>query len=189
MKYSFRLFIIALLLITSEGIQAAEKTWAGLSSSNWNLASNWQPAGIPAITDDIVFNGLVSNTNCSLPSSVVIKNMHVLSSYSGTISGNNTSSSVYTVSQDLQISGGTFSVGLSKFKVVGNVIIDGGILTKASGGICSINNLNISSGSFTIQDAIVEIIGNFLLSGGSFQTGSGSFTIKTSYSQKGEELE
>ena len=166
-------------------IQAAEKTWTGANSSSWNLSSNWQPAGIPAVTDDVIFNGLISNSNCALPSSVVIKNMQVLGSYSGTISGNNSSSAIYTVTNNLQISGGTFSVGLSKFKVVGNTTIDGGNLSKSSGGICTMNNVTINSGAFTIQNSPVEILGNLILSGGIFQTGSGSFTVKTSYQQNG----
>ena len=185
MKISSTLLIIVLQFLFTGVIQAAEKTWTGANTSSWNLASNWQPAGIPASTDDVVFNGLVSNSNCALPSSVVVKNMKVLSSYTGTISGNNSSSAVYTVTQNLQISGGEFSVGLSKFKVVGNVIVDGGNLTKSSGGICTLNNLTISSGAFTIQNAAVEILGNIILSGGILETGSGSFTVKTSYQQSG----
>lgn len=185
MKISSTFLIIVLQTVFAGMIQAAEKTWTGSNSSSWNLSSNWQPAGIPASTDDVVFNGSVSNSNCALPSSVVIRSMQVLSSYSGTITGNNSSSAIYTVTQNLQISGGTFSVGLSKFKVVGNVTIDGGNLTKSTGGICTMNNVTINSGAFTIQDATVEILGNLILSGGSFQTGSGSFTVKTSYQQSG----
>jgi hypothetical protein len=185
MKISFTFLLILLQAVFTGVIHAAEKTWTGANSSSWNLAANWQPAGVPASTDDVVFNGLISNSNCALPGSVVIKSMRVLSSYSGTITGNNSSSSVYTVTNNLQVSGGTFSVGLSKFKVVGNVIVDGGNLTKGSGGICTINNLSVSNGSFSIQDANTEILGNFLLSGGSFQVGSGNFTVKTSYIQSG----
>lgn len=185
MKYFSALYLLPILLVTSLNLKAVEKTWTGANSSSWNLATNWQPSGVPASSDDVVFNGSVSNTNCALPSSVVIKSMNVLSSYSGTITGNNSSSSIYTVTTNLQISGGTFTVGLSKFKVVGNVIVDGGNLTKGSGGICTINNLSVSNGSFSIQDATTEILGNFLLSGGSFQAGSGNFTVKTSYLQSG----
>lgn len=185
MKISSTFLIIVLQAVFAGMIQAAEKTWTGANSSSWNLSSNWQPAGVPSSNDDVIFNGSISNSNCALPSSVVVKSMQVLSSYSGTISGYNSSSAIYTLTQNLQISGGTFSVGLSKFKVVGNVIIDGGNLTKSTGGICSMNNLTISDGSFTIQDAPVEILGNLILSGGIFQTGSGSFTVKTSYQQSG----
>jgi hypothetical protein len=185
MKISSTFIIIAFHVLFTGVIQAAEKTWTGANSSSWNLSSNWQPAGVPSSTDDVVFNGLVSISNCALPSSVVVKSMQVLSSYSGTITGNNSSSAIYTVTNNLQISGGTFSVGLSKFKVVGNVIVDGGNLTKSTGGICTLNNLTISSGTFTIQNAAVEILGNLILSGGTFQTGSGSFTVKTSYQQSG----
>jgi len=185
MKTSTTFFLIALLVSLTGVIHAAEKTWTGANSSSWSLSSNWQPAGIPSSTDDVVFNGLVSISNCNLPSSVVVKSMQVLSSYSGTITGNNSSSAIYTVINNLQISGGTFAVGLSKFKVVGNLIVDGGNLTKSTGGIFTVNNLSISSGSFTIQNAAVEILGNLILSGGIFETGSGSFTVKTSYLQSG----
>jgi hypothetical protein len=85
MKISITFLVTMLQVVFTIAIQAAEKTWTGANSSSWNLASNWQPAGIPAITDDVIFNGLISNSNCALPSSVVIKNMQVLSSYSGTV--------------------------------------------------------------------------------------------------------
>jgi hypothetical protein len=185
MKISITFLIITFQVVFTGTIHATEKIWTGANSSSWNIPSNWQPAGVPSSADDVVFNGSISNSNCALPGSVVVRSMQVLSSYSGTITGNNSSSAIYTVTNNLQISGGTFSVGLSKFKVVGNVIVDGGNLTKSAGGICTMNNVTISSGAFTIQDANVEILGNLILSGGTFQTGSGSFTVKTSYQQSG----
>jgi len=54
MKISSTFLIIVLQTVFAGMIQAAEKTWTGSNSSSWNLSSNWQPAGIPASTDDVV---------------------------------------------------------------------------------------------------------------------------------------
>ena len=109
MKISITFLTIMLQVVFTGVIQAAEKTWTGANSSSWNIPSNWQPAGVPSSADDVVFNGSISNSNCALPGSVVVKSMQVLSSYSGTITGNNSSSAIYTVTNNLHISGASAS--------------------------------------------------------------------------------
>lgn len=50
-------FLVALLL--SKQLFAQNKTWVGGNSSgatNWNLAANWNPSGVPASTDDVIIN-------------------------------------------------------------------------------------------------------------------------------------
>jgi hypothetical protein len=46
-------------------IQNKSKTWLG-TTSNWNLASNWQPAGVPNITNCVIIPN-VSNLNAGAP--------------------------------------------------------------------------------------------------------------------------
>ena len=110
-----------LLAFIASSAHAAEKIWTGATGSNWNTAANWLPTGVPVTTDDVIFDGSVSSSGCSLPSSVIIRNLHVLPSYTGTISGMNQSSAILTVAQVMQLSGGTLSTGLSKLKVMGQL--------------------------------------------------------------------
>ncbi|MFM2286199.1 MAG: hypothetical protein RLZZ543_1696, partial [Bacteroidota bacterium] len=174
-----------LLVVVTGTANAAEKVWTGLSGSSWSTAANWQPSGVPTSTDDVVFDGTISNAVCSLPSTVVIRNLSVLPSYTGTINGNNNSSSILTISQVMHVSGGTISLGNSRLKVMNQLWLDGGSLVKGAGGICSLIDLRVNGGTFTIGNAPVEILGTFLMENGSFQTGTGAFTVAVSYQQSG----
>ncbi|MDJ1493705.1 hypothetical protein QNI19_12250 [Cytophagaceae bacterium DM2B3-1] len=54
----FHAFYILLLgsLLLSFNSQAASYTWNGSVSTDWNTATNWTPAAVPASTDDITIN-------------------------------------------------------------------------------------------------------------------------------------
>ncbi len=164
---------------------AAEKTWTGAAGSSWSSPANWQPAGVPANADDVVFDGNVSSISCNLPTTVIVHSLTVKPEYTGTITATNQSSAILTIMQNMHLSGGTLTTGLCKLKVMNELLVDGGTLNKGSGSICSLIDLKISSGSVIIGNGPVEILGNFLLDGGSFLTGSGSFFIKSSYLQNG----
>ncbi|MBJ6117519.1 T9SS type A sorting domain-containing protein [Pontibacter sp. BT310] len=52
---------IMLLCFSSESF-AEIKSWTGATSSDWNTASNWYPAGVPSATDDVIID-VVLNVN------------------------------------------------------------------------------------------------------------------------------
>ena len=54
--------ILFLLLLLSTFILYAQ-TWTGTSNANWNEAANWNPAGVPAVTANIVIPGSVASNN------------------------------------------------------------------------------------------------------------------------------
>jgi hypothetical protein len=184
-----RLYAIALSILISGfahgKLKAAEKTWVGTSSNNWNQASNWQPSGVPVLNDDVIFDGTVSSINCNLGTTTVVKSIHILDSYTGLIQGADSPQAILTVQTLLQVDGGTIDLRRSRLKSMQQLLINGGSVIKGNSGICSIVNLEINSGSFIIADPSVEILGNCLLVGGQFQTGAGSFTIGQSWNQSG----
>jgi len=50
-----RLFLVLVFVTFFIDALAVTKTWNGSSSTNWNTAANWTPAGVPTpFTDDIV---------------------------------------------------------------------------------------------------------------------------------------
>ncbi len=58
------LFLVCftMLLYTSHALAGTARNWTGGTSSDWNIASNWSPAGVPA-AGDILSIGTVAFTN------------------------------------------------------------------------------------------------------------------------------
>lgn len=53
------------------------KTWNGLESTNWNVANNWTPSGVPTINCDVLINNTVAciiNTNNAEAKSITVSN-------------------------------------------------------------------------------------------------------------------
>lgn len=55
-RYLLVVFLLGIQFIT----KAAVITWVGASGGNWNTASNWAPAAVPTLSDDVVFNTSVT---------------------------------------------------------------------------------------------------------------------------------
>ncbi len=96
--------------------EAAEKTWTGAISSSFNVAENWQPSGVPTMSDELFFSGTISSVDCNLSNITVVSGLHVLSNYTGTIRSNADASGIFTVQGEILLEGGTLDMGLSKFK-------------------------------------------------------------------------
>lgn len=56
--------MLAFTLICFTGF--AEKRWIGGNAGNWNLVSNWQPAGIPGSSDTVVLNNDLNTSSYSV---------------------------------------------------------------------------------------------------------------------------
>jgi len=165
--------------------EAAEKTWTGASNSNFNVAENWQPVGVPTMNDTIYFSGAVGSADCDLSDITVVAQVHVLSNYSGTIRSNANSSGIFTVQGNIILDGGTLNMGLSKFKSMQLLHINGGNFIKGNGGIATMINLSIDAGSFSTANCEVEILGDFNMSAGQISLGNGPFNMFGDYSQTG----
>jgi hypothetical protein len=48
---------IGLLTLGAQQARATARAWTGASSSSWNNAANWSPAGIPSASDDVTIAG------------------------------------------------------------------------------------------------------------------------------------
>ncbi|MEX1189457.1 MAG: T9SS type A sorting domain-containing protein [Bacteroidia bacterium] len=163
--------------------EAVEKTWTGSSSNSFNAANNWQPAGVPTTSDNIIFNGSVSSANCDFTGLTVVSALHVLPNYIGTIRSTANASGILTVQGEILLEGGTLDIGLSRLKSMQLLHVNGGTLIKGNGGIASMINVIIDAGSFTIANCEVEILGSFNMSSGQFTLGNGPFKINGTYSQ------
>lgn len=56
--YPIHVFLLGLFFlgVAAPQLQAAVFTWNGYVSSDWNTASNWTPAGVPDVSDDVVIS-------------------------------------------------------------------------------------------------------------------------------------
>lgn len=165
--------------------RAAQKTWTGANSNLWSEASNWQPAGVPGMNDEVVFDGSVSIVDCELGNITIIQSLRLTPNYSGTVSSNVSSDGILTVQGELLLEGGTLSIGSSRLKSMNLLHLAGGLLIKGSGGIFSMIDVNIESGNLRVENCEVEILGTFTMSEGSFELGTGDFVSSGNWNQSG----
>ena len=183
----FYFLIIAMCVSALSPIEllAATKTWVGSMNSNWSNPFNWQPSGIPATTDDVVFSGSSSNQSCNLPSTVIVKSISMLPNYTGSLIGSNSPSSILTVQQLFSIEGGTVNLNRSRFKSMQMLRINGGTFIKGNDGISSMINVELLGGSLSFGNGKVEILGSFTVASGNANLGSGIFTVNGAFIQSG----
>ena len=48
------LIFTTVFLFSIANMEAATKTWTGAAGSEWNIASNWSPSGVPSSGDDVI---------------------------------------------------------------------------------------------------------------------------------------
>ena len=94
----------AAALTCSNFAEAANLTWVGNTTANFNLGTNWNPAQLPVANDVLLFRAAGS---------------------SGTTLNNNLTAA-------LQINGFTFNAGASAFTLNGNSVTLGGDITNSS---------------------------------------------------------
>lgn len=179
------LLCISLVGLSAFSARAAQKTWLGASNNLWSEASNWQPAGVPGMNDEVVFDGSVSIVDCELSNITIIQSLRLTPNYSGTVSSNVSSDGILTVQGEILLEGGTLSIGASRLKSMSLLNLAGGLLSKGNGGIFSMIDVNVESGIITVENCEVEILGTFTISGGSFELGSGDFVSSGNWNQSG----
>ncbi|HEY5297312.1 MAG TPA: putative Ig domain-containing protein [Verrucomicrobiae bacterium] len=64
-KSILRALVVSCLIVATGIVRAATVTWANTNSGNWNVATNWIPAQVPASGDDVIITnaGTYSVTN------------------------------------------------------------------------------------------------------------------------------
>lgn len=161
------LTILIFILVQSVGF--SQKTFIG-TSSNWNLASNWSPSGVPTASDDVI---IPSGKTVSIPVNATVKSISISGSLSVADNlvltvGSNTSAGNFTVN-----SGGSFSMpggsGVSTLIIYGNFYNNGTSEFWKSNVIIVGDLLSPSSSALQNQGNVIvggNIIGAFNLTGG-----------------------
>lgn len=131
--------LTAILLSTFINSFATTYTWSATSAGSAGTSTNWSPNGVPAGSDNVIFDG-TSVQNCTWNISVV-NSFSVLSGYTGSIT---MSSGTRQIKQDIVINSGT--VTSTSGSLIRSVAGVAGSFILGSGGTFNHNN-----GTFVLQ--------------------------------------
>lgn len=141
---------------------ATTRTWTGAVNTNWNNAGNWNPAGVPATGDQLVFPGPASTVNNDI-AGLDVASLTLQAGY--TITGNG-----FTVDQTLALTAGAATIT--------PILTAGGSLSvtaSAGANLTLAGGLNLAGSSMTIGGAGNVVVTGGLSAGGSVtKTGTGT---------------
>lgn len=169
--------VIAGVILFVPHAEAATITWDGGGiTNNWSEAANWSGNVVPAIGDDVLFNGTsVKNSTWDVNGPAQIITLNVNASYTGTL----TMGRDVAISAEWNYAGASFSAGVSTITFVGAAggdFIPGTVsyaninIGKANNGSLYVTgtgmiqgNLIISGIANEIQNGTLEVRGNILI--------------------------
>lgn len=158
--------LVFTFLLAALALRADTKTWIGADGGAWGTAANWDPLGVPLITDDISISGFSGTIVINTLSSVTyVQSLNVINGSNVIFSGNNsarriTISCLGCNSGVESGSAATFTGGSGTqacdlyFLLAPNFVVDGTLTFTGSG-----NSDFISSG------ATVTVNGSLIFSG------------------------
>jgi len=180
----FLIILIFILLLGSVNNFAATKTWLG-NTTDWNTASNWNPASLPSSSDQIIIptspsggNMPTINSGSYTIKSLTIESGATLTQNNGTllVKGSQTSISgtynqtggTFLTDQTVTVnSGGSLNISCT-FHLADNIskdptdhlLVNGTINQK--NGVLNVKNLTINiGGNYTLNGTALDIFGAF----------------------------
>lgn len=174
------------VFVAPKKAEAATKTWAGGTSTDWATASNWSPSGVPAAGDDVIIGNFAPGNQPTLSASTTINSLTIngRSATIGTRGGCLTinTGQTLTISNNLAIngsSGGGTGVTCSAANSTGiiatttaNIIVGGNVsLANSTGGPPEEAIIVMGSGTLSVA-------GNWTKgSSSTFTAGTGTVTL------------
>lgn len=176
---------------------AQNKTWIGTSGSAFNVASNWNPAGVPTSVNDVI---IPTASNVLINSNIEIKSISLAGNAVVTVTGNISSTGASTIAQNATFTlNSGYLMGSGTYTNNGTIndngmtiantttIVNNGIYNVGTdgthyigGGTPTLNNtttgtinLNLNSGSFGGFSGQGTIINSGVIN----RVGTGAFTI------------
>jgi autotransporter-associated beta strand protein len=129
-------YILLATVLTLLNVRAADETWLGNTSANWNTAANWSPASVP-VANDLLFFDAAGSAGAALNNDIL----------AGTV-----------------FQGIYFTNTASAFTFSGNAIGLNGGITNASANAQVINNNVVLNGNSTLTN-IGSVTINGVISG------------------------
>ena len=138
----FNLLIFAvILLFTIASTEAATKNWTGATSSEWNIASNWSPSGVPSSGDDVIIP-VVANMPIIISGTVTIQKLTISAGATLTQTGG-----VLTPTDDIAIFG-LFIQNAGTFLTTKDITINNGGIVDMSAAFSG-HKLKVLAGGTT----------------------------------------
>jgi hypothetical protein len=172
------------------------KTWDGGATGNWNVSSNWSPAGVPVTGDDVVINtaGCTVTLDEHIGGGQTNTGLGSLTITTGKLYTNDGSNRMLTVTGATSIaSGGTLDctgsdiyLGVALYASTPSLDVDGtGIFIGGTGATHNIGNIQmktnavvtLTSGVTTLSTRNTNSYGMFYRNGGTFNHGSGKLVF------------
>ena len=149
--------ILFAILINATSLHADAKSWTGNVSNQWENASNWSPASLPSIGDDITISTVASGRYPIL------------------------STGTYTIATLKIQSPGTLTINNGTLNVNNHITIENGGTLNQNGGVLSTQNIELETGgTYNQVSGVLKISkklenkGSFIATGGTVEfTGSG----------------
>jgi hypothetical protein len=163
--------IISALLSAPNEIYSANKTWVG-NTSDWGIASNWNPAGLPNSNDDIIIPTLPLGGNTPILNSTTftIKTLTINPSGMLTINGGTLILRGSALIEGiLNVNSGTLDLNTNGQKVT----VDGGTINQ-DGGVVSTKDMELkNSGTYDQTNGEFQISHDLKVSPGNSFNGTG----------------
>ena len=138
---------VVLALAASSTSFAAPKYWvASGGAKNWSTPTNWNPNGVPGITDDVVLSNTMSNNDVLIDLDVDIASLTVQNGYAKDIGP--------TGSQTIRIRGDVTYAGAAGFSLTASVAQIDGNLTVNSGELRTGAGTTLIGGNVTLADQL-----------------------------------
>lgn len=181
MRFHTQLILGFLLILMCYNNSNGQVTWTnGNGTNNWEDPDNWDPAGIPDATDQVIFNG-TNNDPCFIQTAAVCASITMAAGYTETISFF-PNATITTGAGTSTFSSGTIDFTGSDLSTFGPVTLNGGTFNGADAvAIILQGTLTLTSGNFTCPSGQLQsdhgtaaiISGN----GATFNHNNGSFVI------------
>lgn len=154
-----------MFLVSFQTFSQTTRTWNASGNSNWNLASNWSPVGVPVVGDIAIFDA-TSNFNCLIDVNIQIDSISMSAGYSGTVTQNTGITLQFDAGANFQ--GGIFLGGNQAIEINESFTLDGTDFTSTSAMLSILDvdgmaqNVRILSGVFNHNngEVLLNIVSN-----------------------------
>ncbi|MCG3205053.1 MAG: hypothetical protein KCHDKBKB_01770 [Elusimicrobia bacterium] len=179
-------------------IPGMTRAWVG-GTPEWNLSTNWSPAGLPRFNDDVVIgvtandpvmSGTVTVASISLSAGATLSVRGATFTVTNNVSSNGTL--ILSSTETLNLPGGVWDVDSGTVSYVGtgsfagltagptyyNLLINGAAGSWTMNQDILVNNrLHLNAGTLNASDRLLTVTGDLVRLGGSFQAGLSTVTL------------
>lgn len=150
-----KLALLFFLILLNNSVGAAVKTWNPTTGTDWQVAANWLPTGVPVAGDDVIINPILSTISVSNVPTISLTSLRIKPLVTNTVfMSGSTSTKTLTITGDLTITGASQNNSVNATVSLGsllNIALTGtAVMNINEGGALSgttTTNLNFAAGT------------------------------------------